>query len=297
VGGDTYIRGNLTVNGVTTSVNSNDLNIDDKNIVLASVSVTGTSNIGCGNVDGSGVATNVLDTSGLFPSGLIPGMTVTKVSGTAVMGTGAITISAVGANTVTFAVVGSITPGTFVFTAAGGNYSTADGGGITLIVSTNGSNDKTIKWLSASNRWTFNVGIESTTGIENTPIGGILRADAKFLSVDLNGNLIIGDADTDTVTVNSQFVAGTQFKTAKAANSTISLSPYDVDGAVYKDLIKVTANNTPFVTIVSDGLGTIDGIDVGQTSHKKGKFTELQATSTVTFTQAGANTTISPSGT
>jgi hypothetical protein len=297
VGGDTYIRGNLTVNGVTTSVNSNDLNIDDKNIVLASVSVTGTSNIGCGNVDGSGVATNVLDTSGLFPSGLIPGMTVTKVSGTAVMGTGAITISAVGTNTVTFAVVGSITPGTFVFTAAGGNYSTADGGGITLIASTNGSNDKTIKWLSVSNRWTFNVGIESTTGIENTPIGGLLRADAKFLSVDLNGNLVIGDADTDTVTVNSQFVAGTQFKTAKAANSTISLSPYDVDGAVYKDLIKVTASNTPFVTIVSDGIGTIDGIDIGQTSHKKGKFTELQATSTVTFTQAGANTTISPSGT
>jgi hypothetical protein len=297
VSGDTFIRGNLTVDGVTTSVNSNDLTVDDKNIVLAAVSVTGTTNIGCGNVDGSGVATSVQDTNGLFPSGLIPGMTVTKVSGTAVMGTGAVTISAVGASTVTFAVVGSITPGTFVFTAAGGNTSTADGGGITLIASTNGSADKTIKWLSASNRWTFNVGIESTTGIENTPIGSLLRADAKFLSVDLNGNLIIGDADTDTITINSQFVTGSQLKTAKAANSTLSLSPYDVDGAVYKDLIKVTAGNSPFVTIVSDGLGTIDGIDIGQTSHKKGKFTELQATSTVTFTQANANTTISPSGT
>jgi hypothetical protein len=297
VSGDTYIRGNLTVNGVTTSVNSNDLNVDDKNIVLAAVSVTGTSNIGCGNVDGSGVATNVQDTTGLFPSGLIPGMTVTKVSGTAVMGTGTITISAVGASTITFAVsAGAITPGTLVFTAAGGNYSTADGGGITLIASTNGSADKTIKWLSATDKWTFNVGV-AVPDITVTNGFGADTVTTKTLIV--NDNMTLGSADTDTITINSQFVNGSQLKTAKASNSTLSMSAYDLnEGAgAYKDLIKVTASNTPFVTITSDGLGTIDGIDIGQTSHKKGKFTELQATSTVTFTQVDANTTISPSGT
>jgi len=294
VSGDTYIRGNLTVNGVTTSVNSNDLNVDDKNIVLAAVSVTGTSNIGCGNVDASGVATTVQDTNGLFPSGLIPGMTVTKVSGTAVMGTGAITISAVGSSTVTFSVVGSITPGTLVFTAAGGNYSTADGGGITLIASNNGSADKTIKWLSATDKWTFNVGIS----VPDITVANGFGADTVTAeTLVINNNATLGAQDTDTITVNSQFVSGTQFKTAKAANSTISLSPYDVDGGIYKDLIKVTAGNAPYVTITSDGLGTIDGIDIGQTTQKKGKFSELQATSTVTFTQANANTTISPSGT
>jgi hypothetical protein len=308
VGGDTYIRGNLTVDGVTTSVNSNNLTVDDKNIVLASVELTGT--INCDGVNSSGVATVVRDATGLFPSGIIPGMTVNKIAGTAVLGTGTITISEIDATakTVKFAIsAGSITAGTFTFTAVGNTNATADKGGITL----KALSDKTITWEATTDRWTFNVGIESSTGIQNTPIG-ISNTEnpnghraARFTSVSITDNLTIGSDDTDTITINSQFITGSQLKTAKEANSTLSMSAFDTNEGTgtYKDLIKVTAGTAPIVTITSDGLGTLDGMDIGQNSNKKGKFTTLEATDTATFgaavtmTGLDKNVSFKPTGT
>jgi hypothetical protein len=229
-------------------------------------------------------------------------MTVTKVSGDAILGTGTATISQIDpvARTITFAISdGSITTGpTFTFTASGSTNATADDGGITLKALT----DKTIKWVAGTDRWTFNVGVESATGIQNTPIGisdvnnPSGHSAARFTSVSITDNLTIGSDDTDTITINGQFVTGSKLKTAKDANSTLAVSAYDVNDATYKDLIKVTAGDAPFVTITSDGLGTIDGIDIGQNSHKKGKFTELVATDTVTLSPVGKVVTISPTG-
>ena len=51
-GGDVIIRGNLTVNGVTTTINSTTVSINDKNIVLADSAAT------AGEADGAGLTIN-----------------------------------------------------------------------------------------------------------------------------------------------------------------------------------------------------------------------------------------------
>jgi hypothetical protein len=297
VGGSTVITGDLTVNGITTTINSSDLTVDDKNVVLASVGTTGS--ISC-DVNGSGQATNLRDSNGQPPTGLIPGMVVTKVSGTAVLGTGVITISQINSqDSVNFAVsAGGFTAGTLVFTAAGNNDSTANSGGIVL----KALEDKTILWLSATNRWTSNVGFEALE-IENTPIGGELPASARFTSVQIDDGLTIGSNNDDTITVNSRFVTGTQLKTAIANNSTLSIAAYDVDGVAYTNLLTVTASNTPKIDIVSTAVGTINNIDIGGTTRGAGAFTTLAANDTTTLTGAvningvDVTTTINPTGT
>jgi hypothetical protein len=311
VTGDTLVTGNLTVKGVTTTVNSNTVNIADKNIVLAGVS---TSPKIAGDIDASGIVTNMLAENSLAITGLIPGMVVTQDVATgptnnAVLG-GLVSVATIAevfsATSIRITLsAGSITAGKIIFTAAGGNDTTGDGGGITVKAAA----DKTLIWIAGTNRWTASVGFETTSGIQNTPIGisdvnniSGHRA-ARFTSLSITDNLTIGDTGDDTITINSLFVTGSQLKTARALTNTLSMSAYDVDGAVYKDLIKVTASNTPFVTITSDGLGTLDGIDIGQTSNKKGKFTTLETTDTATFGAAVTMTvnnkdvTFSPSGT
>jgi hypothetical protein len=297
VGGSTVITGNLTVNGITTTLNSSDLTVDDKNVVLASVGTTGS--ISC-DVNGSGQATNLRDSNGQPPTGLIPGMVVTKVSGTAVLGTGVITISQINSqDSVNFATsAGGFTAGTLVFTAAGNNDSTANSGGIIL----KALEDKSILWLSATNRWTSNVGFEAFE-IENTPIGGDLPSTARFTSVQIDDNLTIGSNNNDNITVNSKFITGTQLKTAIDSNSTLSIAAYDIDGVAYANLLTVTAGNTPKIDIVSTAVGTINNIDIGGTTRGAGAFTTLAANDTTTLTGAvningvDVTTTINPTGT
>ena len=302
VTGNALVTGDLTVKGVTTTVNSNTVNIADKNIVLAGV--TTSPRISC-DIDSSGTVTNMLAENGLAITGLIPGMVVTKDATTgptnnAVLGTdGAVATIAtiVSATSITITVsAGSITAGKLIFTAAGGNDTTGDGGGITVKAAA----DKTLIWVAATNRWTTNVGIE-TPNITVTNGFGADTVTAKTLIITDNATL--GNANTDTITVNSQFVTGTQLKTAQTAGNTLNISAYDTNDTVYRDLIKVTAGDTPYVTINSNGLGTIDGIDIGQTNQKKGKFTTLETTDTTTFgaavtmTTANKTVTFSPTGT
>jgi len=302
VTGNALVTGDLTVKGVTTTVNSNTVNIADKNIVLAGV--TTSPRISC-DIDSSGTVTNMLAENGLAITGLIPGMVITKdgtvgPTNNAVLGTGgavATIATIISPTSITITVsAGSITAGKLIFTAAGGNDTTGDGGGITVKAAA----DKTIIWVAATNRWTTNVGIE-TPNITVTNGFGADTVTAKTLII--TDNTTLGNANTDTITVNSQFVNGTQLKTAQTAGNTLNISAYDTNDTVYRDLIKVTAGDTPYVTINSNGLGTIDGIDIGQTSEKKGKFSILATTDTTTFgaavtmTTANKTVTFSPTGT
>lgn len=162
----------------------------------------------------------------------------------------------------------------------------ADGGGITL----KGATDKTILWLDATDRWTFNQGIEATS-IQNTPIGSTTRSSGAFTTLDANGNVILGDAVTDTITVNSQFVTGTQLRTAQAATNTLALAAYDVDGVAYTNLVTLTASNTPTLSLTSTGVGSINNMSIGATTASTGVFTQ------VTVNGSNLNTAISPTGT
>jgi len=110
-----------------------------------------------------------------------------------------------------------------------------------------------------------------------------------FTNLTVTGNTILGDTDTDTITTNSQFVTGTQLKSAKTATNTLSLAAYDVDGAAYTNLITLTASNTPTLALTSTGVGTMNNIDIGGTAARTGAFTTLSASSTVTLSGGTAN--------
>jgi len=67
----------------------------------------------------------------------------------------------------------------------------------------------------------------------NTAVGGtfaVTGATTLTGALVANGNSTLGDADTDTVTLNASFVNGTTLKTAKTATNTLALAAYDVDG-------------------------------------------------------------------
>lgn len=103
-------------------------------------------------------------------------------------------------------------------------------------------------------------------------------------------DLTIGNADTDNLTLNSQFVTGTKLKTAKSVGNTLAISAYDVDGTSYTDLVTVTAGNTPTIAITSTGVGSINNINIGGTTRGTGAFTTLDANGNVTLGDASGDT-------
>jgi hypothetical protein len=295
VGRNLVLTGDLTVKGTTTSVNSNEVNVADKNIVLASV---GTSSPISATIT-SNVATSVIATGGGDPTGLIPGMVITRTAGTSAL-TGDVTISEVRRNSTTQAyelvLTGNITNGTLTFTAAGNNNTTANGGGITLKAAA----DKTITWLSSNDKWNFNVGITApdikiTEGFESNTL--------TINTLTVNANSTLGNATSDTITVNSQFVAGTKLKTATDNTNTLALSAFAVGGTTWTDLVTLTAAASPKLDITSTAVGTITNMSIGSSNHSTGKFTTLDTTETATFgaavtmTAADKNVTFSPTGT
>jgi hypothetical protein len=103
-----------------------------------------------------------------------------------------------------------------------------------------------------------------------------------------NGNWIIGNADTDTVTLGASFVNGTTLKSSKTATNTLALAAYDVDGAAYTNLVTLTASNTPTLALTSTGVGTINNMSIGATTASTGAFTNFTASGTASFTSTGA---------
>ena len=311
VTGNALVTGNLIVKGITTTVNSSTVNIADKNIILAGVTQTPT--ISC-DIDASGVVTNMLAADNSTITGIIPGMVITKdgtvgATNNAVLGTvGAVATVAtvISPTSITITVsAGSITGGKLIFTAAGGNNTTGDGGGITV----KAASDKTLTWMAATDRWTSNVGFETSTGIQNTPIGISSTENpsghraARFTDVSITDNAILGSDNTDTITTNAYFVNGTQLKSAKVAANTLSLSAYDVNGTAYVDLVKLTSADEPKLELTSTALGTITNMSIGTSNHSTGKFTTLNATDTATFDAAvtmtglDKNVSFKPTGT
>ena len=110
-----------------------------------------------------------------------------------------------------------------------------------------------------------------------------------FTNLTVTGNTTLGDAVTDTITVNSQFVTGTVLRSAQANTNTLSLAAYDVDGTAYTNLITLTAGNTPTLALTSTGVGTINNMSIGATTASTGAFTTLSASSTVTLSGGTIN--------
>ena len=137
---DLTVKGNLVVNGTTTTVKSNVVEISDKAINLAAVVST---LFTCSVSDGSANITAISPTLGLIPGMEVASNTagITVPSGT--------TIVTITGNQATLSnnVTGTGTP---TFSAIGPSDTGADGGGIIV----NGTTNKTFLWGNQFDAWT-----------------------------------------------------------------------------------------------------------------------------------------------
>ena len=144
--GDLTVAGDLTVQGVTNTIESSTLTIDDKNIELGSVAA----------INGIATTTNLVqgqtDVIVESTTGLIPGMTLTKASGAGAFNAGGATIAEITNSTTFVASAAHATAGAITFNVGGATAATADGGGITL----KGDSDKIIRWQSDTEAWECN---------------------------------------------------------------------------------------------------------------------------------------------
>ena len=149
--GDLTIGGNITVNGLTSVLNTASLTVDDNNIELGSVvAVTGLS----ATIVASNYTVALTSTSGL-----VPGMTITKTSGTGNFGVGPVIVTVDSATQITLNVLHT-TSGSIQFTAGGATDDTAVGGGLTL----KGTSNKTLAWSKTNTAWTSSENFDLATG-------------------------------------------------------------------------------------------------------------------------------------
>ena len=166
VDGDTLIKGDLTVNGTTTTVKSNIVQITDKAIELAAVVST---QFTCTAVSGSPNIVAIAPTLGL-----IPGMEITSNTAGITVPAGTIIVSIVNDTAVlSNNVRGSGTP---TFSAIGPSDTAAEDGGIIV----KGDTDKTFLWKGTDagvsyNYWNSSEHINTAAG-KNYYVNSILFA-------------------------------------------------------------------------------------------------------------------------
>ena len=213
--GTVTIAGNLTVNGITTTINSNTVTVDDKNLELGAVvagvvSTTGT----VGSITGTGPWTAVL--SGMTTtSGLVVGSSLTATAGTGTLfggsPTSVLVTSIDSATQVTYVVTGGTIPtaGTVTnVTTTNATDTTADGGGIIL----RGTANKTLTYNTTnSGTWTssenFNLATAKTYKIAGTDVltatglgSGVIGSSLTSVGTIATGNW---STTTGSVTANA----------------------------------------------------------------------------------------------
>ena len=202
IGGDLLLKGSLTVDGTTTTVNTNILSVDDKEITLGDV-IAQTFSASCTN------GSNTI--SAAFPTAeLIPGLEV--VSSTAGISVpGGTIISTISGDVITLS--NSVTgAGTATFTTQGADNSSADGGGIRL----KGDVDKRIYYDNsrADKYWVMTENLElafgkklvinnqlaiSTTTLGSTVVNSSLTSVGTLTGLTVDGSISLGGVVTEKV--------------------------------------------------------------------------------------------------
>jgi hypothetical protein len=191
--GTVVIKGNLQVDGATTTINSSTLTVDDKNIELASVGiVTGVT----GTITSTALTTTITGLSTV--TGLLPGQALTRTGGTGAFGTGVVITSINSETQITVTATTNNTLGTITFNATGATDLTADGAGITI----KGTSDKTFNWVDATNSFTANQNIDVLSG-NALKVAGVDKVTETALFP--NGDVTIGSV-LSTVTINDEIL-------------------------------------------------------------------------------------------
>ena len=202
VNANTLIKGNLVVNGTTTTVKSNIVQITDKAIELAAVVST---TFGCTVVSGSA------NISAISPTlGLIPGMIVTSNTAGITVPTGTIIVSIATDGTAVLSnnVTGSGTP---TFSAIGPSDTAAEDGGIIV----KGDTDKTFLWRGVDGGVTYNSWLSSehidVASNKNYYVNGIMFAsDQNKVIGPTNGG---GQGETTSTFTLGSAVTGSSLTT------------------------------------------------------------------------------------
>ena len=242
VDGDTLIKGDLVVNGTTTTVKSNIVQIADKAIELASVVST---QFICTAVSGSPNIVAIAPTLGL-----IPGMEVTSNTAGITVPAGTIIVSllndtAVLSNNVT----GSGTP---TFSAIGPSDTAAEDGGIIV----KGTSDKTFLWRGTDggvtyNSWTSSEHMDLASG-KNYYVNGILIAS--------DTSKVIGPTNGGGQGQINLGGGGTAYTLGSAVTGSSLTSVGTLSALTVSDNFKVRPGNTATATCYMGVVGK-DSID------------------------------------
>jgi fibronectin-binding autotransporter adhesin len=260
---DVTVGGNLTVNGTLTTLNSSTITVDDKNIELASVAII--TGLTVTITSGSGVITFI---GASTSTGLLVGQTLSITStqtGAPVMGVAAVIQSVDSLTQVTMSVVATGTTGNATVSSNGATDTTADGGGITILGTTN----KTWNYVHANTSWTSNQNVD----IFNTKTYKINATDV------LSSAAVLQNAAT--ASIGSLSAAATVSIGAATQNNILNINGNTTAG---------TATLTTNVTsgIVNEFVGVTGTINYGSAATTINMFNT--ATAAQTFQLGGAST-------
>jgi hypothetical protein len=217
VPGDVTVSGNLTVNGITTTVNSNTITVDDKNLELGSVSTK----TGLAATLATGTAIIALTTGDT--KGLIPGMALTKSGGVGGSAFGSVTptgnLTAGSAIITNMSNTANIIPGSAV-TALSGN------GTVTLPGST------TVSSVNSSTSITLS---QNLTGTGSATGATITIASVVIASVDSLTQI--------TASINHAGAGTITFDVGGVTNITANGGGITLKGASDKTIIYDNTNN------------------------------------------------------
>jgi hypothetical protein len=269
------INGTLTINGTTTTVNTNIMTVDDKNIEIGSVASSTVSTTGTvGSITGSGPWTATI-TNMSSTVGLIVGSSISATAGTGTLyggsPTSVLVTSIIDATSITYQVTGGTTPtaGTVTsITTTGASDDTANGGGITL----KGASDKLITWNKTSTAWTSS---------ENLDIGS--GKTYKINSTDvLTNSIVLGSATGITV-------GGTSTTTIGLGTNTVGSNTVTIGGAVDGNILKIAGTTGGITSAITTDVttGTVSVFNTGLTGTLY-----IGNAVTGTFALANAATTI-----
>jgi len=240
-GQTTVIKGNLQIDGTTTTVNSSTVTVDDKNLELGSVASK------TGLVATLSTGTNSVTLTTGDTTGLIVGTLLTKTAGTGAFGnSGVVYVLSISSNT-TFSVgtlpdtvVNHATGGSITFSSGGATDLTADGGGLTL----KGATDKTLVWVDATDAWTSNQDFNLVTG-KVYEIAG-----TSVLSATTLGAAVVNSSLTSVGTISTGTWNATTIATNKGGTG---LTSFTSGGAVYAT--STSALTTGTLPVASGGTG------------------------------------------
>ena len=229
------VSGNLTVNGTTTTINSNTLSVDDKNIELGAVtSVTPTGNLTAGSAVVTGLS---------FTANIIPGQAISSLTNAATVtlpaNTTVLSVDSATQITLNQALTGTGTATTATLTIGGATDATANSGGITL----KGATDKTITWDSTNANWT-------SSENWNIATGKVFKINnASVLSATTLGSGVTGSSLTSVGTITTGTWSGS-FGAVSGANLT-SLTAGNLSGTIPS---AVLGNSSHFIGTTSVAL-------------------------------------------